>query len=138
MDPLTLAAGSALVAAMATDSWQHCRDAVADWWRQHHANRTDDLNADLDRLRTQVLTIDQEGNQSGEDALTVAWGERFQRLLDSAPHMESEIRELIDRTLTPAASYANDRGTPAAVMKADARDNARIFMAGRDQHITGS
>ncbi|WDG28731.1 hypothetical protein N7925_10430 [Streptomyces sp. CA-278952] len=137
MDPLTLAAGSALVAAMATDSWQHCRDTVADWWRQRHANRTDGLDAALDHLRTQVLATGQEGDQPGEDALTVAWGERFQRLLDSDPHMASEIRELIDR-LTPAASSANDRDTPVVTMKADARDNARIFMAGRDQHITGS
>lgn len=32
MDPIVLAAGTALVGAMATDAWQQTRIAVVSWW----------------------------------------------------------------------------------------------------------
>ncbi|MFE7036085.1 hypothetical protein ACFU9Y_37870 [Streptomyces sp. NPDC057621] len=138
MDPITLAAGSALVAAMATDGWQHARDAVVAWWRSRHPNQTDSLHLDLERLRTQVLAARQEGNQPGADTLAAAWGVRFQQLLDDTPDLDAELRELIDRTLSPMTSTTDQDDAPAVAMKADARDHARIYMAARDQHITGS
>src|SRR5271165_5847197 len=55
MDPLVLAAGTALVGAMVTDGWQQARTAVVAWWRKVHPGRADAVGAELDTARAQVL-----------------------------------------------------------------------------------
>ena len=55
MDPFVLAAGTALIGAMATDAWQQTRAAVVAWWRRAHPGRADTVGAELDTARAQVL-----------------------------------------------------------------------------------
>ncbi|MET9972434.1 hypothetical protein ABZZ80_42790 [Streptomyces sp. NPDC006356] len=146
MDPLVLAAGSAVVTAMVTDGWQQARDAVVAWWRTRHADEAESVRADLESLRLRALAIRDGRNvgdvSDGEDwpeqaALVAGWAARFQRLLDEDPDTAAALRELTELTLPPEVAPAPDDQGPV-VMKADARDHARVFMAGHDQHITGS
>jgi len=55
VDPIVVAAGTALVSAMATDVWQQARAGVVAFWRWVHPQQADTVEADLEGLRTQVL-----------------------------------------------------------------------------------
>jgi hypothetical protein len=78
MDPLVLAAGTALIGAMAADAWQQTHTAVA-WWRKVHPGH-----------------------------------------------------------LTRALAAAEQTRVQQIIINARARDQARQYIAGGDQHITGS
>ncbi|GAA3643053.1 hypothetical protein ACG5V6_24160 [Streptomyces chitinivorans] len=138
MDPIVAAAGAAMVSAMATDGWQHTRDAVVAWWRRHRPERAEDVSSELEALRSRVLTARREEDQDTEQALTGAWRLRLQQLLEEDPELAVELRRLLDEYLTPALPPEEQDRARTVVMRAEARDSARIYMAGRDQHITGS
>lgn len=55
VDPIVLAAGTALVSAMATDVWQQARARVVALWRRVHPQQADTVEADLEGLHAQVL-----------------------------------------------------------------------------------
>ncbi|MFF1417048.1 hypothetical protein [Streptomyces sp. NPDC058280] len=65
------------------------------------------------------------------------WRLRLQQLLVDEPSGVGELRRLLEEHLAPALSPDEQRGVQSIVMKAEARDHARVYMAGRDQHITG-
>ncbi|HZG06655.1 MAG TPA: hypothetical protein VE546_24335 [Streptomyces sp.] len=136
MDPIVAAAGGALVSAMATDGWQHVRDAVVAWWRRHRPERAEEVDSELEALRGRVLTARQEADQETEQALTGAWRLRLQQLLEEDPALADGLRRLLEEHLAPALSPDERARNQAVVMRAEARDSARIYMAGRDQHIT--
>ncbi|WP_326598238.1 hypothetical protein [Streptomyces sp. NBC_01803] len=138
MDPIVLAAGTALVSAMATDGWQQVRNATVAWWRG--AARADDdaeaVGADLDAVRPQIVTARQEGDEDTEQALIGAWRLRLQQLVRDQPHLAAELRRLVEEELTPALSAGERSRVGSIVMKARASGNARIYQAAGDQHIT--
>lgn len=138
MDPIVAAAGAAMVSAMATDGWQHARDAVVAWWRHHRPERAEDVSSELEALRGRVLTARREEDEDTEQALTGAWRLRLQQLLEEDPELAAELRRLLDEHLTPALPPEEQDRARTVVMRAEARDSARIYMAGRDQHITES
>ncbi|RFC77350.1 hypothetical protein [Streptomyces sp. AcE210] len=137
MDPLILAAGTTLVSAMATDGWQQARDAVAAWWQRIRPVRADSIGSELDALRTQIVAARDNVDENTERALAGIWQLRLQQLLQDEPALAAELQQLIDHLAStlPPDEQAQMR---AVVMKAEARDSARVYLAGRDQHITGS
>ncbi|MET9882984.1 hypothetical protein ABZZ20_07415 [Streptomyces sp. NPDC006430] len=138
MDPIVVTAGSALVGAMATDGWQQARAAVVDWWRRRRPDAADDVGSELETLRTQVLGAREQSDEDTEQALTGAWRLRLQQLLNEDPALAGELRRLLDEHLTPVLSDGEAAPGRPITMKAEAHDSSRVFMAGRDQHITGS
>ncbi|GGM14361.1 hypothetical protein GCM10010129_68210 [Streptomyces fumigatiscleroticus] len=136
MDPVVLAAGTALVGAMATDAWEQARAATVALWRRVRPERAEDVSAELEELRGQVLAAREDGDEETEQALAGAWRLRLQRLLDAEPALAAELRRLLDDHLGPALTGGQQGGT--VVMTAHAHDSARVFMAGGDQHITGA
>ncbi|MGW1554217.1 hypothetical protein [Streptomyces sp. NPDC002346] len=138
MDPIVLEAGGALVSAMATDGWQQARDAVAAWWQRLHPERADNLDTDLETLRAQVTAARQSADLDTEQALTSVWRLQFQQLVDNNPAAASQLRQLLNEHLLPALPLDEQAQMRSVVMKTEARDNARVYMAGRDQHITDS
>ncbi|KOU01066.1 hypothetical protein ADK86_12920 [Streptomyces sp. NRRL F-5755] len=138
MDPIVLAAGSALVSAMATDGWQQARDAVATWWRRARPERADSVGADLDMLRAQIVAARADADGDAERALAGVWHLRLQQILEDEPTLAAELQQLLDDHLAPALPPDERVQVRSVVMKADARDSSRVYMAGRDQHITGS
>src|SRR5580658_9126617 len=48
MDPVVAAFGTALVGAIATDTWQQAHEAVVGLWRRVHPRRDEDIGAELD------------------------------------------------------------------------------------------
>ncbi|EFL25737.1 conserved hypothetical protein [Streptomyces himastatinicus ATCC 53653] len=135
MDPIVLAAGGALVSAMATDGWQHARAAVVAWFRQLNPDQVDSIYADLEVLRDQVAAARAEADQTAEQTLVRAWRSRLQQLLDGDPELAAELRQLLEEHVNPGPSQKEQAQARSVVMRAEARDNSRVYMAGRDQHI---
>ncbi|MGH3974373.1 MAG: hypothetical protein ACRDS9_13750 [Pseudonocardiaceae bacterium] len=106
MDPIVVAFGTALVGAMATDVWQRARASVVKLWRRVHPQEADTVEADLEGLRGQVLDARQAGRADTERALTGVWQGRLQQLLLDEPAVAAELRRVLDDTLTPALTPA--------------------------------
>ncbi|MFJ9648415.1 hypothetical protein ACWEPM_16535 [Streptomyces sp. NPDC004244] len=143
MDPIVLAAGTALVGAMASDAWQHARDATVALWRRARpaSDEARTIGTELDVLRTRIRAARAEADEDTEEALRGAWRLRLQHLLAADPALAAELRLLLDEHLTPAAAPEAGRpgaAGPTVTQTVEAHDNSRVFMAGRDQHITGA
>jgi hypothetical protein len=137
MDPIVLAAGTALVSAMAADSWQQVRTATTALWHRFHPEQADEIAAELETLHASVLNAREQQDHDTEGAITGVWRLRLQQLLVDEPSAVGELRRLLEEHLAPALPPDEQRGVQSIVMKAEARDHARVYMAGRDQHITG-
>ncbi|MCA2216309.1 hypothetical protein [Jidongwangia harbinensis] len=107
MDEVVVAFGTALVQAVATDSWAQIRDAVTGLWRRTRGGQpAEDIGSDLDTLRAEVLEARAAGDQDIEDALTGEWRSRLRRLLRTDPDLAVALREVLDQVLTPALQPA--------------------------------
>jgi hypothetical protein len=135
MDPITLAAGSALVGAMATDAWQQARGAVVELWRRVHPERADAVGRELETARAQVLAARREGDTDTEEALAGAWRLQLQQLLAQDPELVGELQRLLDEHLTPSLPQGEQTHIRTIIMNAEARDNSRVYMAARDQNF---
>ena len=138
MDPIVLSAGSALVGAMATDAWQQARAATVALWRRTRPDSADHIGAELEALRTQILAAREHRDPDTEEALAGAWRLHLQQLVAAEPTFADELRRLLADHLAPAlAAHEQAERVRRTVMTAEAHDHARVFTAGRDQHITG-
>jgi hypothetical protein len=138
MDPVVLAAATALVGAMATDAWREARTAVVAWWRRVHPERADGVSAELEAVRAEVLAARARGDEDTEQALAGTWRLQLQRLLAETPDLGPGLRRLLDKYLAPGLPTGQQARVQQIVINAEARDQARQFIAGRDVHITGS
>ncbi|MES9505311.1 hypothetical protein ABWJ92_02690 [Streptomyces sp. NPDC000609] len=135
MDPIAVAAATAVVNVMAVDAWQQTRTAVVDWWRRARPAQADTVGAALDLSRAQVLAARQVQDAAGEQAVVAAWRTRLQALVEEEPVLAGELRRLLDEELLPAVAAHQAAAAPVA-MKATASGRGRVYQAGRDQHIT--
>ena len=64
MDPKVLAqaAGTTVVALMATDAWQRTRDGVVALWRRVRPAQADEVGTALEETREEILVIRREGD----------------------------------------------------------------------------
>ncbi|MFD1541566.1 hypothetical protein [Nonomuraea guangzhouensis] len=136
MDPIVLAAATALVGAMATDAWQQTRTAVMAWWRKVHPERAETVQAELEATQSQMLAARERGDIQTEEALAGVWRLRLQQMLDEDPAIGPELQRLLDEHLTPALS-SSELSRMRQIITAHAHDQSRQFIAGRDQRITG-
>jgi hypothetical protein len=137
MDPLVVAAGTALVSSMATDAWQQARGAAVALWRRAHPGRAAAVEAELADVRTELLAAREGGDAETEEELARDWQGRLRRLLRDDPSLADELRRILDEELNPLLA-PGERATPQGVrMTATASGNARIFQAGGNQVIGG-
>ncbi|WP_405889488.1 hypothetical protein OG427_02870 [Streptomyces sp. NBC_00133] len=137
MDPVVLAAGTALVGAMATDAWQQTRIAVVSWWRRVRSDQeAEEVGTELTEVRAQILRAREARDADTEQAVAGAWQLRLQQMLHEDPALEQELRRLLDGELTPALPAAEGARIGSLLMKATASGHGRVYQAGRDQHIT--
>ncbi|MEV4365298.1 hypothetical protein ACWEPL_30035 [Nonomuraea sp. NPDC004186] len=136
MDPIVLAAGTALVTAMATDAWQQARAGAVALWRRFRPDQADAVEIELAEVRTQVLAARCDGDDDTERALAGSWQVRLAQLLRADPALAEELRRVLDEDLTPVLPQAEQEQIASIVMKATASGHGRVYQAGRDQHIT--
>ncbi|WP_225850213.1 hypothetical protein [Streptomyces sp. HPF1205] len=123
---LTQSAGAALVTS--TDAWQAAREGTLRLWRRLQPHRAAMVAADLEEGRTEALTALAADDQEALDGLRVEWQARLRRLLAARPDA-AELRALLDE-IAPAPEPA-----PRITQRAVASGRARIYQAGRDQHL---
>ncbi|MEU6678760.1 hypothetical protein [Streptomyces sp. NPDC046853] len=125
------AAGSAVVGALAGDTWQQAVDGVIALWRRFRPENVDAVGRDLESARSTLLLAGDgpEADRTAE-ALRVAWQGQLMTVLLSDPSAVRELRVLLDELSPP--------GTPGAEvhLRAKATGHGRVYQAGRDQHIT--
>ncbi|MGP8303675.1 hypothetical protein ACTPOK_38345 [Streptomyces inhibens] len=132
MDPLVLAAGTALVGAMAKDGWDQTRAAVVALWRRARPTEGDDIHAGLTRARSQLLVAREGADEDIFTALVGSWQLRLQQLLDEDPGIMDELQWLLDNELSPSLGPEERNHIRSIVQKAEGTGNSRIIQAGRD------
>ncbi|MGW6016139.1 hypothetical protein [Streptomyces sp. NPDC055210] len=135
MDPVTIAAGTALVGAMATDGWEQIREAVLALWRRARPERAEAVSAQLEELRNQVLDARRQGDPDTEEALIGAWQIHLQQLLRQDPALTAELRRVLNQRLTPALNRDGQARVQSIVQNATVSGGVSI-QAGRDVHTT--
>ncbi|MGW6505126.1 hypothetical protein [Nonomuraea angiospora] len=128
MDPIVLAAGTALVMAMATDAWQSDREGAVALWRR---NRPEPADA----VETELMEARRDGDADTEQALVGSWQVRLQQLLRADPSLVQEIKRMVDEVLTPALEPTDQARVGSLVMEATASGHGRVYQAGRAQTI---
>ncbi|MFZ3592379.1 hypothetical protein [Streptomyces sp. BH104] len=131
MDPMVMAAGTALVGAMATDTWGQIREATVALWRRVSPERAVAVGAELEEFRSQVLQARREGDAHTEDALVSACRLSLHQLLRQDPTLYAEFRQLFERHLVPALSEGERTTVQSIVQNATVSGGVSI-QAGRD------
>lgn len=124
-------AGATLVTLMATDAWERTREGVLRLWRRVQPDRAETVAATLELDREDLVAANLAGDEETVNELRAQWEGRMRRLLVSQPAAAGELRRLLEE-------LAPSHGAPAAppTQRATASGHARIYQAGRDQHIT--
>ncbi|MDH6131296.1 hypothetical protein P3T37_000665 [Kitasatospora sp. MAA4] len=135
MDPIVLAAGTALVGAMATDSWEGARAALVALWRRVHQDQAGAIEVELAQVRAQVIAARGAGNTEAEQVLAGNWQLRLRELLATDPTLEGDLRRLLDEQLAPALAADGPIESAMITMRAKVSGHGRVYQAGRDQHI---
>ena len=111
MDPeiaaLAGTAGTTVVTLMVTNAWESARDGMVALWRRFQPARAESVGEELEAGREELLL--------------------------ARPDVADELRVLLDE-LAPAMPEEPD--ARHVHLRARASGSARIYQAGRDQHIT--
>jgi hypothetical protein len=133
MADLARTAGTTMVALMATQTWESAREGVVALWRRFQPARAEAVAGELEATREDLLLARESGDTDTEAELTAEWQARVRRLLLARPEVAEELRRILTE-LHP------ERPAPAPSVKvrlqAEASGTARVYQAGRDQHIT--
>jgi ATP-dependent helicase YprA (DUF1998 family) len=100
VDPVIVTAGTALVAAVATDAWQQARAAALDLWRWH-PERVPAVEGEPAEVREEVLRARRNQDGQAEEELAQYWRRRPARLVDGDPEPARELRRVLDERLYP-------------------------------------
>lgn len=120
-----------LVTLMATEAWQIARERLVSLWRAVQPHNADAVGADLDAGRAEVAAASVAGDQQVLDDVRAEWRSRLRRLLAVCPEAATELRRLLD----DVGGWASTADV-AIAQRATASGHARVYQAGRDQHIT--
>ncbi|OSP44265.1 MULTISPECIES: hypothetical protein [unclassified Streptomyces] len=138
MDPeiaaLAGTAGTTVVTLMVTNAWESARDGMVALWRRFQPARAEGIGEELEAGRADLLLARRAGDTESEAELTAEWQGRVRRFLLAQPEAADELRRVLDE-LKP--SVPEDPGPERIRQQARASGSARIYQAGRDQHITG-
>jgi hypothetical protein len=104
MDPLTLAAGDAVVKAVATDNWQQARTALVRLWRRKDPGETTAISHEIDATRISVLAARDSDDDAAEERLAAQWHRRFSALVGKSPETSAELQDVLDEDLSPLLS----------------------------------
>ncbi|WP_103504399.1 hypothetical protein [Streptomyces sp. SM12] len=130
MEELAVAAGTALVGAMATEGWNAVRSGAVALWRKVHPERVATVEAELEEARAELVATDDPDEIEAEMARE--WRRRFRRLLAEQPELADELRRMVEQQWQPQLPLGGVRNV---TMKADVRDRGRAYQSAGDQHF---
>ena len=138
MDPVLVAAGTAIVGAMATDVWQQARAAVVGLWRRAGSAEAEAVEDELARVRVQVLAARADEDDDAEQALAGVWRLRLRDLGRREPDLAEDLRHVLDEELLPALGAPERERARAVLMNATASGHGRVYQSAGDQHVNES
>ncbi|MFI0721709.1 hypothetical protein [Streptomyces sp. NPDC021224] len=130
---LSAGASSTLVTLMVTDGWQRARDGAVRLWRQFRPEGAEAVAADLDTAQAAVVRGRAAGAPVDEAALRGEWAYRITELLAARPDAEAVLRAALAEWQAAAGGQTVHGGIH---QEARATGSGRVYLAGRDQHIT--
>lgn len=120
LEQLALAGGTAVVGAMATDSWMLARARVAELFRRSgDAKRQQALEGQLDS--NAQLVAEAEDSDQVRQTLLPLWQLELRALLGRDPDAAEQLRALIEEV------RPSETDEPKWVQDVDVRDNATAF-----------
>ncbi|MFI8433006.1 hypothetical protein ACIGJO_04565 [Streptomyces sp. NPDC079020] len=122
-------AGTAIATLLATDTWNGVRNGVITLWRRVRPDHEEQVAAQLDTSRRDLLGAQSDGDEETEREIAAEWQGRIRRLLVAHPELIAELRSLMTE-LDPGAPAA-----PAVTQRATASGNSRVYQAGRDMNV---
>lgn len=129
-----MAFGAALVSAMATDAWQQARTSVVAlcrWLRP--SQQAEAVEAELDDLHEQVVATREQDRPALEQALAGVWQDRLQELVEDDPAAASELRRILEQTLTPMLDPA-DQARIGQIMVTGSHYTGTVHQVTGDQY----
>jgi hypothetical protein len=116
LQELVVAGGSAVVGAMATESWTVVREGVARLFRHRGEEELASIEAQLDG--NAALVAQSADVERARQNLAELWTLEFERLLDERPEAADELGALVERIGVQGGSR---------IQTNIARDNGRVF-----------
>lgn len=127
---------STLVALLATDAWEQARSAIGALWRRVSPAHAAAVEAQLATTHEMLVAARERGDEQAARILAGEWQNRLSEVLAVDPQVADELRRVLDEELRPALTAAGVTSTQVPSMHARASGHARVYQAGRDQHIT--
>jgi hypothetical protein len=130
MDPdytaLAAAAATAVVTAMAKEGWEGVRSAVARLWRKGEHPQTEQIVAELERSRQELVGTESSLVPLTSDELVAEWKGKLRRLLVLHPELADEVAAILGT------------GQQGGVQFGDVSHHGTgdVNQAGRDIHVT--
>ncbi|WP_326794080.1 hypothetical protein OG946_35940 [Streptomyces sp. NBC_01808] len=145
MDPelagLASVAAATVVQLLTTAGWERAQNSMGALWRRVYPDRADTVESELEESRAVLLAAREDANEPAEAELAEAelvseWQGRLRRLLAAEPALAAELRRILAVDLSPEPP-GSGREEPSVTVSVRALDSSRVYVAGRDQHITG-
>jgi hypothetical protein len=133
MSALAGVAAAAMVQQVTRSAWERIRTAVGDLWRRRHPERAETVLAELGEAREEAARARRNGHGDAEQLIIDEWRTRLSRLLAADPGASAQLQQLVN-DLT--GSSAPSGPEPTVAMNAHASEDARIYQAARDMHVT--
>lgn len=135
MESIVDAFGAALVAAMATDTWEQVRLAVVALWRRiRPPQEAAGVGQDLEGLRERVLSTGPTDRAAIESAILDVLRGQFQKLLLDDPSLADQLREFLDETLAPMLETHVRSRAAQIIMMGHSHGNSTFTQVAGDQH----
>lgn len=122
-------AGTTIATLLATDAWAGTRNGVIALWRRARPDHEENVAAQLDASRQDLLDAQADGDEGTEREVAAEWRGRIRRLLVAHPELTAELRSLLAE-LTP-----HTHTTAAVTQRATASGSSRVYQAGRDLNV---
>ncbi|MFJ5843497.1 hypothetical protein [Streptomyces sp. NPDC092903] len=122
-------AGTTIAALLATDTWNGVRNGVITLWRRARPDHEEQIAAQLDTSRQDLLGARSNGDEEAEREIAAEWQGRIRRLLVAHPELVAALRSLLTE-LDPGAPVI-----PTVTQRATASGSSRVYQAGRDLNL---
>ncbi|MEE4490322.1 hypothetical protein [Streptomyces sp. BE230] len=122
-------AGTTIATLLATDTWNGVRNGVITLWRRVRPDHEEQVAAQLDTSRRDLLGAQTDGDEETEREIAAEWQGRIRRLLVAHPELVAQLRSLLTE-LDPST-----RSGPTVTQRATASGSSRVYQAGRDLNV---
>jgi hypothetical protein len=134
VEPIAVVFGTALVAAMATDTWQQACKAAAALWRRVRPRHRGIIEGELEELREQVLVARRDGRADIEQAIAGKWQGRCQDLVQDDPGAAVEMQQVLGQILVPMLAPADSARVGRVIMTGISHGSGTFNQVAGDQY----